>query len=314
VMDPDFDIVNVHDFSYRVGYFYKQRHSKAKVVWHENATLFVYMTRGKFLHDLAGRLYWCVKKLQDKKYFRAMDTMVVLDHYNKRRREEAGGHDVVVVRCGLDVEKFYAPVKDFHAKAARKEVQLLALGALNAYRRYDNVVEAVRMLREWGYDARAKIVAKNVWHEDQCREDLVALVKKYNLEPYLRFYFDGLPEPELVQAMRGADVFVQAVYSPPPSHHGWGIVNFEAIAAGVPVVVTRSATATEVLQDGETALFFEPLHPEQIAEKVKFLVDHPDAYQHIASAGQKYVRENQSWKRYAEEVLVVFRTSLARGK
>ena len=185
-------------------------------------------------------------------------------------------------------------------------MQLLAVGALNAYRRYDNVVTAVRMLRGEGYDARAIIVANNIWHEDQCRDDLRALVKKYNLGQFVAFNFEGLSETDMIKTFQAADVFVQAVYSPPPSHHGWGLVNFEAMAAGVPVVLVRSATATEVLKDGKTALFFEPLHPEQIADKVKFLVDHPDEYARIAHAGQAFVRENQSWKKYAEEMAKVF--------
>lgn len=308
-MDNDFDIVNVHDVAYRTGFFYKKRNPGAKVVWQENIPLFLYVKRGRLLHDVAGWGYWFFKRFTDRKYFLAIDSVAVLDNLTKKLREARGGRNVSVVRAGVDFQKFYAPVKDFRQKAARKEVRVLAVGALNATRRFDNVIEAIRLVREWGYDAWALIVAHNTWHDDRCRDDLVALTEKYHIEPYVNFRFDGMSEPELVKTFQENDVFVQAVYAPPPSHQGWGLVNFEALAAGLALIIIRSSTATEVLKDGKTALFFDPLHPEQIAEKIRFLVDHPEAYQSLAQSGQTFVRENQSWRKYAEGMLKVFTES-----
>lgn len=305
-MDSDFDIVNLHDFCYRTGYFYKKRNPKTKVIWNENAPLFSYVKKGKMFYDAAGYAYRIFKNWMNRKYFRAMDKVVVLDRFNEAHSKTEGFHDITMVRAGIDFKKFYAPVKNFSEKASRKKVQLLAVGALNAYRRYDNVIDTVRLLREWGYDARAVIVANNIWHEDACRDNLQAMVEKYNLKPYVEFHFDGMPEEDLIKTFQESDIFIQAVYSPPPSHHGWGLVNFEAMAAGLPVVLVRSATATEVLKEEENVLLFDPLHAEQIAEKVKFLVDHPEEYARIAEAGQTYVKENQSWKKYADEMLNAF--------
>ena len=312
-MDADFDVVNVHDFAYRVGYFYKRRNPKTKVVWHENAPPFAYVKRNNFLRDASGLVYGIIENFLTKKYFRAMDAVVVLDEFNKQWSTDAEFKNVTIVRPGIDFDKFFAPVKDFTAKAARKEMHLLAVGALNAYRRFDNIIEAVRILHEGGYNATVEIVANNIWHEDACRDALVALVKKYRLENYIQFYFEGMPETDIIKKFQTCDVFVQAVYSPPPSHHGWGLVNFEALAAGVPLVVVRSATATEVLKENENALFFEPLNMNELAHKIKLLADHPDKYKKLAEAGQKYVRENQSWKKYAEEMAAVFKNALVHN-
>jgi glycosyltransferase involved in cell wall biosynthesis len=305
-MEDNFDVVNVHDIAYRTGYFYKRRGVATRVVWQENVPLFLYVSRGRFFHDLVGRAYWLLKRFTDRKYFLAIDAISVLDDLTKHSREARGGRNVHIIRAGIDFKKFYAPVKDFKEKASQKEIHILAVGALNPVRRFDNVIEAVSYLREWGYRAHARIVAHNTWHQDQCRNDLLSLVSTLRLESYIDFHFNGMPEAELVKAFQSADVFVQAVYAPPPSHQGWGLVNFEAMAAGLPVIVVRSSTATEVLREGETALFFDPLQPKQIAEKLKFLIDNPDEYARIAEGGQLYVRENQSWKKYAMEMLKLF--------
>lgn len=301
------DVVNVHDFAYRTAYFVKKRNPQTRAVWHENAPIFAYVKRGQIVPDFLGFLYYRVfRAWADRKYFRAMDKLIVLDRFNEAAARRQGFRDITLVRAGIDFGKFYAPVKDFREKAARREVNLLAVGALNAYRRYDKVIEAVKLLRDRGYGARLRVIANNVWRENQCRDDLIAQVERAGLADRVSLNFEGVSESEIVRAFHDCDIFVQAVYSPPPSHHGWGLVNFEAMAAGVPVVLVASATATEVLRDGENALFFEPLNAGQIAEKVKFLVDNPEAYARIAAAGQKYVEEHQSWQRYAMETARVF--------
>ena len=78
------------------------------------------------------------------------------------------------------------------------------------------------------------------------------------------------------------------------------------MAAGLPVILCHTTTSTEVLEDGKTALFVDPISPEQIAEKVKHLIDNPADYFRIASAGQKFVKENMSWEKFAEETLRAF--------
>lgn len=306
-MDTDFDIINIHDSAYRTAYFYAKHNHRAKIIWTQNAPPFIYLPKGKFLFNLLSKLYHFLKNWSSKKYFRVMDKVAVLDFYNKAWSEEHGLKNAVIIRAGINFENFYAPVKDFREKAKTKSVRLLALGALNPYRRYDNVIMAVADLRKQGYDAKALIIANHIWHEDECKAALISLVKKNHLEEAIDLRFEGVSEEELRRAYRESDVFVQAVYVPPPSNHGWGLVNFEAMAAGLPVVLCRTATATEVLKDGENAFFVDPLSPEQIAEKVKAMVDNPELYMRVTTAGQEFTRKYMSWEKYTEETLKLFK-------
>jgi glycosyltransferase involved in cell wall biosynthesis len=289
-MDSDLDIVNIHDFAYRTGYFYKNRNSKAQIIWTENAAPYLYIPRGRFFADILGWAFQTFKEWSSKKYFRAIDKVAVLDMLNKKWSEDRGLKNVTIIRCGVDFDKFYAPVKDFSAKAKKRSVQLFALGALNAYRRYDIVVRAVKLLRDGGVNARALIICNNIWRADLDKKNLIQLVKELALEPFIDFRFAGVTEEDLRTAYRSSDFFVQAVYVTPPGNHGWGIVNFEGMAAGLPVILCRGATATEVLKDNENAFFMDPLAPEQIAEKVRRCIADPELYKKIAEAGQNVAR------------------------
>lgn len=310
-MPADLDILNIHDFAYRTGYFYKKRNPLAQIIWTENAAPYLYIPRRQLFADLLGWVYQWGKEITSKKYFRAIDKVIVLDFLNKRWSETRGLKSVTVVRCGVDFDKFYAPVKDFAARAKAKKVQLFALGALNVYRRYDIVARAVKLLRNDGIDARAIIVANNIWQEDAVKDALTALVKELGIAPFVDFRFSGVSEEELKRIYRESDFFVQAVYVTPPGHHGWGIVNFEGMSAGLPLILVRSATATEVLKDGENAFFIDPLSPERIAEKIKLCIEHPEIYAKVAKAGQGVAR-GMTWEKYSGETLKIFQTGLPR--
>ena len=80
------------------------------------------------------------------------------------------------------------------------------------------------------------------------------------------FYFEGVSDKELfaLQAKTFAFIF--------PNHIKiWGMAAAEAMAAGLPVVVSDSTSVAEAMTDGENALFVRPGHPEEIAAKVKML-------------------------------------------
>ncbi len=304
-MDADFDIINVHDFAYRTGYFYKKKNPLAHVIWTENAPPHIYISKNKLFFDLLGAVYKLWKKLSSRKYFRAIGKVAVLDFLNERWAREQGFKDIRVIRCGVDFKKFYAPVKDFAARAKAKKARLFSLGALSVYRRYDVVTRAVKILRDKGVDALALIICNNIWKEDAVMENLIKLRKELNMEQYVDFRFAGVSEEELQKIYRESDFFVQAVYVTPPGHHGWGIVNFEGMSAGLPLILVRSATATEVLKDGENAFFVDPLSSEQIAEKAELCIEHPEIYSRVARAGQEVAR-GMTWEKYSEETLELF--------
>ena len=78
------------------------------------------------------------------------------------------------------------------------------------------------------------------------------------------------------------------------------------MAAGLPLVVSRKNDLCEVLKDGENALFFDPLHADQIADRIQFLVDNPEKRNEIAKNGQDLVRRELQWTNYVEGMLRLY--------
>jgi glycosyltransferase involved in cell wall biosynthesis len=75
---------------------------------------------------------------------------------------------------------------------------------------------------------------------------------------------------ELVALYRSAAALVY-----PSLYEGFGIPCVEAMACGCPVAASDVASIPEVC--GDTAVYFDPLDPESIAEGIRTVLDHPPA-------------------------------------
>jgi glycosyltransferase involved in cell wall biosynthesis len=204
---------------------------------------------------------------------------------------------VGALEANLDFESFYAPVKDIEGKA---DFRIVGVGALSPYRRYEDIIKAVAILRRKGITARATIVSKIAFGTEAYRRMLLDLTKSENVENFIDFRWEGVGEEVLQKILKESDFYVF-----PNQIQIWGMAAFEAMAAGLPLIVSESTSVAEVLIDGKNALFVRPAHPEDTAEKLKMLIDNPQDYKEIAKNGQTFVRENFDWKKYAENLLRV---------
>ena len=302
-MDSDFDVVNLHDYAYRVARFYKYKNPKAKIVWTDNDPPYMFLPKKNPIRNFLGRIYVIYKNVTSRRFFKYIDTVTVLDFYNRDWCEKRG-IKAVVSRLGVDFENFYHPVKDFTENTKTKSVKIMGLGALNPYRRYEDIVLAVKILKDSGYNAEALIVSKDAWDEREYREKLIDLVEKNKLNNFVKFMFEGASEAELRNAFKNSDVFAYPVYLPPPRNgFGFSIGALEAVAAGLPLIICHTTTSSEVLEDGKTALFVDPMRPDQIAAKVKLLIDNPETYRRIALDGQNFVKSEMTWDKYTKILL-----------
>jgi UDP-glucose:(heptosyl)LPS alpha-1,3-glucosyltransferase len=101
----------------------------------------------------------------------------------------------------------------------------------------------------------------------------------------------------------GSDIFVF-----PTRYEPSGIVIMEAMAAGLPVVVSRCAGASEwVREDVEAALLDDPFDVEELARKLEGMLCDPQKMSLMGEAARKKAREFD-WDRIAELTLQVYQS------
>ena len=131
-----------------------------------------------------------------------------------------------------------------------------------------------------------------------------------NKEPYIRLaeklgvsnriVFGGFT-PDINQYFSAADMFVfPTLYEP------FGLVILEAMASGLPVVVSSEAGASELIEDGKDGLLLDnPASPKEIAEKVNYIIKNKKLMNKISKNAEK-LAENYNWNIVAEKWLKMF--------
>lgn len=86
---------------------------------------------------------------------------------------------------------------------------------------------------------------------------------------------------DVPSVLRSLDIAVHASTEPEP----FGLVIAEAMACGVPIVVSRAGGAAEIAQGG--ALFHEPGNSAQLAERIRELADDPARRDVLGAQGRE---------------------------
>jgi glycosyltransferase involved in cell wall biosynthesis len=111
-----------------------------------------------------------------------------------------------------------------------------------------------------------------------------------------RVHFLGhVPEADLPDVLRAGDAFVL-----PSSSEGFGIASVEAMATGVPVIVTPVDGVPDLVSDGRTGLWCEAGNPASIASCVQRLQASPELRQNLIGAARALAVERYNWDRIAE--------------
>jgi glycosyltransferase involved in cell wall biosynthesis len=304
MIDSGTEVLNFHDAdSYKVGYYFKKINPRARAVWTMNDPPISFLPKKTFLEEISRRIFNFFELIYERKFVRSVDRIVVLDGRNKKMAESFYGRPVSIIRSGLDFEKFYHPSRK--RDYSKQPMKFLALGIMMPHRRFEDAILAADILRNAGRNFRLTVVSQSS-PGNPYGAKIISLADSLNLRDVvdLRLSESGISDKELFDFYRDSDVFIF------PNHmQTWGLSVFEAMAAGLPAIVSKTSGASEVLTDGKNALFIDPLSPNQIAAKAQFLMKNPADYKRIAEAGQKFVKENISWEKYADSMLGAFKES-----
>ena len=307
-IDPDTELLNPHDrVAHRAAAFFKRRVRDVPSVWNTNDTHSMLWGVDK-LADIdpaydqprwKRALYRLRDGYENARYIGAQDAIVVVDEFNRGLMKNYFGRDAIVVRNGPNMDHFAYRERTPPSAAVR----LLTSGIFFPHRRFEDAIGAVKILRDEGINATLNIIGDP--ESDQAyAEKLRTLVAGQGLGDHIRF-LGKVSEEELVRRYREDDIYLY------PHHlQSDGLSPFEALASGMPIIVSRSAGAHEVVRDRETGLIVNPKDPEGIARAVRDVLEHPELYRKLSAEGAMFVRGNFSWQKYTDGMLAVYQNVL----
>lgn len=87
---------------------------------------------------------------------------------------------------------------------------------------------------------------------------------------------------------------------------GAPVAILDMAASGMPVVGTRHCDIPELVEDGVSGLLAEERDVEGLAERLRWLVEHPQAWEAMAAAGRRRVEEQFDARRQGERLGEVY--------
>lgn len=128
-------------------------------------------------------------------------------------------------------------------------------------------------------------------------------------------FLTGVSDGDLVREYSSAMVTaVPSVYTDVYGNGAPGellnLVALESMACGTPVVATRCGALPEVVEDGVTGFLVPPGDPRALGEKIRFLLDRPEAARAMGAAGRERVLHKFTWERVATLCLHAYRKAV----
>jgi len=202
--------------------------------------------------------------------------------------------DIVVIPNGVDLEEF-KPDKEKRRKIretyeiADDEVVLMFSGYEFRRKGLEYIIKALPLVK-----GKVKLLVVGKDDPNYYKE----LASKLGVRD--KTIFTGFV-PDISEYYAASDLFVfPTLYEP------FGLVITEALASGLPVIVSEFAGATDIMNDEcEGLLLKDPTNPKEIAEKVNVLVEDENLRKQMSRNARKTV-EKYSWDEVARKILEIY--------
>jgi glycosyltransferase involved in cell wall biosynthesis len=258
-----------------------------------------------YLDGLAGRgLASLYQRVFVPPTLRRVDRIVVHTRSYGSTSAALRGRPLEVVPSVVDLDWFRPGID---ASALRGDLRLdgkrvLAFtGRLVPHKGVDVILQALRLLPD-------DVVLLVVGSGPRLRA-LVALARRLGVGERVRFCA-SVSDDALPRFLALADVFVF------PSQNrleGFGLAVAEAMAMGLPVVITDMPGVREVIEDGREGLLAEPLLADDLAAKLRVLLDDPALARRMGTAGRRRAEERYGLATVAGQLVSLYASLRAAG-
>lgn len=174
---------------------------------------------------------------------------------------------MIIIPNMMDAADIRKKTAVFEPYEKRDVYQIATLCRLSPEKHMENVIFAARKLKEAGIAFR--------WHaigSGSVENDLHEMAASADVSDV--FIFEG-NQPNPYPYLKNADLFVHPSYV-----ESQGLVVLEAMALGVPCVVTKSLGPCEFIEDGVNGVLTEQ-SPESLTEKVLEMLTNRELYERI---------------------------------
>jgi glycosyltransferase involved in cell wall biosynthesis len=215
------------------------------------------------------------------------------------------GNRIRLIYNGLDINEFLnlpargSFLRNF-ASINGKSKMILFLGRIHKRKGINYLIEAYSQLRLDRGDAFLVIVGP----DDGELANLKALRDRLNLQE--KVWFVGpLYGQDKLAAFIDADVLVS-----PAAHEIFGLVPFEALLCGTPVIVGDDCGTGQLFSESKSGYLVRNGDIQQLAKTILYVLNNPAAARQKVITGQEFIRLKMNWNQISLEIEKLYQDSV----
>ncbi|MEM3958453.1 MAG: glycosyltransferase family 4 protein [Thermoproteota archaeon] len=199
---------------------------------------------------------------------------------------------ILVIPNGVDKTQFdhYSCQRGFRSRyAADQEKIILFVGRLVPEKGVNVLLGAMPSVLNSHPEAKLVVVGEGYY-----KEELMRIAGKLSISP--KVYFTGYVDDDTLKMLyKCASVAVfPSLYEP------FGIVALEAMASGVPIIVSDVGGLSEIVENNFNGLKVEANNSVSLSRAICYLLDNPEAAERFKQNAFKKVIEIYDWRSIAE--------------
>ena len=298
----DVNIVNIHDNGLIWLMLWSKTKIKAKVVWQINDLPVCFRVWDSTIIKTSP--YCKVLRFLYRKFVNNIDHITVNVTKNKDRVKEHIGADADVFYCGVDINN---ALKQHYFSQNKSVYHILSTGVFFERRNYITLVDVIENLKKQNIPVHLDIIGSTELdkrYSDKVKEHIRVL----NLQNAVTIW-GQVDEKKYNELYNEADIFAFININ-----QSWGLAVFEAMSCGLPVIVSNSVGAIELLTNGEDAIILDPLDVNKISNEVKKLISNKAYYEKLSERGYNAVK-NYTWDNlYSSKMVDLFKQLVGEGE
>lgn len=202
---------------------------------------------------------------------------------------------IVIIPNGINTTSF----ADFSPPGGLREQHgingkhiILYVGRINKLKGIDFLIRAYKLfLQTWTGEDVTLIIGGP---DDNYRPTLDKLVKQLGLSEKIKF-IGPVKCPTI--AYRDADVLVY-----PSMYEIFGLVPFEALLCGTPVIVTGDCGCGEIIREAKCGYLIRYGDEASLSEALRYVLTNPEENKKMVESGKKHIEGHLTWENVVKQV------------
>lgn len=194
---------------------------------------------------------------------------------------------------GVDVDRHYPQPVDRQLKEVLGVGNAVVLGFVGSLYRYEGIswlVPAFAELRKQGFNCKLLVLGDG---EDM--PSLRAAIEKHGVTEHV-LAVGRVAHEQVARYYSAMDILVYPRRSNRLTELVTPLKPLEAMAQGKPVLASRVGGIQELVEDGTTALLFDPESVEDFCRQARRLLEQPAFCKELAQQGREMVLRKRDWK------------------